>query len=47
MTAGERMLEMLEEGVMDWETFGREAIQQMSSDEIDSVAEAFDISGDD
>ena len=47
MTAGEKMWEMLEEGAMDWETFGREAYQQMSSDDCDSVAEALDIEADD
>jgi len=38
---------MLENGDLDWETFGREAFQQMSSDECDSVAEALDIEADD
>lgn len=47
MTAGEKMWEMLESGDLDWEAFGREAYQQMSSDECDSVAEALDIEADD
>lgn len=47
MTAGEKMWEMLESGDLDWETFGREAYQQMSSDDCDSVAEALDIEADD
>ena len=47
MTAGEKMWEMLESGELDWETFGREAFQQMNCDECDSVAEALDIEGDD
>jgi hypothetical protein len=33
------MLSMLEDGSLDWEEFGREAIAQMTSDELESVAD--------
>lgn len=46
MTAQEKMSKALEQGELSWKTFGQEAYQQMSVDQLEDVAIAFEFEDD-